>query len=172
MNLSTSSSNSHQNDPSTTPLMEPPKIWLYSTTTGTQITWIAHYTPPWSQHSATSGGYLSMLCALSQSQNDSGLEQHCSRKIQQHRNHRQISNSAPKLFRQALWGHHKIPRKWYDPPNPQRHLLSIRAQIKEQSGRISLPQHNISGSQQGPSQAIITQWTSSCQIHNHEKRTS
>ena len=102
--------------------------------------------------------------------NYSAIEQHCIRTSQQHISHGQISEWSAKLSLHALWGYHKIPRKWNDPTNTQQCLLPVRSWNQEQSERISLTEYEIIRTQKAPLQANTTQCTSSCQIHNNEKR--
>ena len=125
--------------------------------------------PPWSQHSSTSGGYFPLLCACGQPHHNIFIEQHHNRKAQQHTRHFQIGYSYNQLFHHLFRGQNKISRKWNGPPHKQWGLLPIRTWIQEQSGRISLAQHKISGSQQGPLNntplyvPVHSEWTT---LHN------
>ena len=151
--------------------MEPPKLSLHSNTNDTPSTWTAQATPRQSQHSGASGVNFLILFGRGLPHNYIGIEQHSIRTSQQHTSHVQSSYSDAKLFRHAFWVHHKISRKCNDPPYPQRRILTFKSLIQEQSGKILLPQHFIIRSQQGPTKATATQCTSSCRMHNHEKRT-
>ena len=158
--------------PELPPSIEPPKLWIHSIINDTIRTWISQARPPQIQNSATSCGNFIILSACGLTHDDISIEHHQNRTRNHHTSHGQSSDSADKLCCQILWGHNKISRKWNYPPYPQQRLLPVRDWIPEYSRRTSLPQRGISRVQKGPTKSTAIKWTSSCQMHNHEKITS